>query len=313
MRRLLVRPGAIGDCLCSLPALYHLRGDQTEIWTNGAVAPLVGFGDRVRSLAGTGFDRLGIPGVIASLELVEILRGFDEILTWSGHNQPALRDRAHKLDLPIHFFPALPEHGAPIHVSDFILEQTIAWHGARSEPEEWIQPSGRRFLLTRTCAEAQPNVINRRGARPLVVLHPYSGSALKNWPLDRFLRLAESLSTKADIRWCASLEDPLPDSLAASAWRHPDLCSLARDLTKATIYVGNDSGITHLAAMLGIPTVVFFGPMNPVQWLPRGSRVFPICTRTVGQPVSDIPLEQAQTTVLSALQEIGDISANRVR
>lgn len=308
IRRLLVRPGAIGDCLCALPALHHLQTSDTEIWTNGAVAPLIGFGTRVRSLAGTGFDRLGIPGTEPPPPLLDTLCGFDEILSWAGFGQPLLRERLGQLGPRVHFFPALPQTAEGTHVSDWMLGQTAKWHGVHTEPRDWLQPGGRRFLLNNACARTQPPT-----SPPLVVLHPFSGSPAKNWPLDNFRRLAERLSKSCRIRWCASPEDPLPADLVSATWRHEDLCRLAADVAQASLYIGNDSGITHLAAMLGVPTVVFFGPMQPRQWAPRGSRLYIVSSGISGQPAAAIPYESALPVVETALREIEPNFANNVR
>lgn len=306
MRRLLIRPGAIGDCLCALPALYMLRGSYTEIWTNATVAPLVAFGDRVCSLSGTGFARLGLPddgpAAAAALQaLVERLRGFDEVLSWSGANQPLLQERARHLGLPLHFFEALPAPDAATHVTDFFLHQTKAWHGLDEEPEPWRSSCGRRFLLRG--ADNPPSGLRPAAsdARPLVVLHPFSGSAAKNWSLASFRNLAGMLQPYCRIRWCASPEDALPSDLLSSAWIKEDLPSLVADLATADLYVGNDSGITHLAAMLGIPVVVMFGPMDPAVWAPRGSVTHILRTDRPAEATEKIPLEIVWQTIRKAL------------
>src|SRR5215472_11371085 len=60
MRRLVIRPGAIGDFIVSLPALECLRTDYFEVWTASRTAPLVQFADQVRPIASTGLDLVGI-------------------------------------------------------------------------------------------------------------------------------------------------------------------------------------------------------------------------------------------------------------
>ncbi len=60
MRRLLIRPGAIGDCILSFPALESLCSGYTEIWLPGPVAPLVDFADRVCPISSTGLDLFGV-------------------------------------------------------------------------------------------------------------------------------------------------------------------------------------------------------------------------------------------------------------
>jgi heptosyltransferase-2 len=70
------------------------------------------------------------------------------------------------------------------------------------------------------------------------------------------------------VRWCAGPEEDL-----AGAVRIDDLYHLACWLRQARLYVGNDSGISHLAAAVGIPTVAIFGPTDPAVWAPRGAHV----------------------------------------
>lgn len=312
MRRLLVRPGAIGDCLCSLPALWHLQADETEVWINGAVAPLVGFGTRIRSLAGTGFSLLGVPDLPLPSHLLEDLRSFDEIISWSGHNLPAFSERARDLSLPIHFLPALPEPDAGIHVTDFFLHQTEQWHGIREEPAAWKAHGGRRFLLAVT-SDLPAKPPDRQDFRQLVVLHPFSGSAAKNWPLSLYRQLAQSLQPGATVQWCSGPEDLLPDDLAPQAWRDDQLLSLAMKLTQAAVYVGNDSGITHLAAMLGVPVVALFGPMDPVVWAPRGAKLHIVQTSRIGLSTSSIPFESVLGAVQLALRSAPLRTPNPVR
>lgn len=103
-------------------------------------------------------------------------------------------------------------------------------------------------------------------SRGTVVLHPFSGSARKNWPLQGYRELAKLLP--GPVEWLAGPEEQLADAV-----RIEDLGELARWLTGARAYVGNDSGITHLAAAVGVPTVAIFGPTEPTVWSPRGENV----------------------------------------
>jgi heptosyltransferase-3 len=98
-----------------------------------------------------------------------------------------------------------------------------------------------------------------------IILHPFSGSAKKNWPLADFRTLAGLL---ADVEWTCGPEEEL-----AGARRFGDLAELARWLSGARLYIGNDSGITHLAAAVGTPTLALFGPTDPTIWCPAGNHV----------------------------------------
>src|SRR5258708_27943934 len=128
LRRLLIRPGAIGDCVLSLPALECLRAEYTEVWTPSAVVPLIRFADSVRSIASTGLDLLGLPGVEPPLGLVERLRSFDSIVSWYGANRDEFRDAV--AGLPFVFLSALPPPDERVHPADYFFR---AAGGKRSE------------------------------------------------------------------------------------------------------------------------------------------------------------------------------------
>lgn len=114
-----------------------------------------------------------------------------------------------------------------------------------------------------------------------VVLAPGSGGRAKCWPRERWLALAADLAAAG--RAFAVLVGPVEaerDDPRAWPWPAPadflaDLAlpAVASQLQSAAAFVGNDSGTTHLAAMLGAPTVALFGPTDPRVWAPSGPRV----------------------------------------
>jgi lipopolysaccharide heptosyltransferase III len=256
LRRLLIRPGGIGDCIVSFPALEHLKADYTEVWVPGNVAPLVRFADRVCSIASTGLDLVGLPEVEPPAGLLERLRSFDSIVSWYGANREEFRVAVKELGLPFQFFEALPA-GEPIHAADFFLWQA----GGQGKAVPRID-----------CSDVV------RG--DFAVIHPFSGGARKNWPIERFRKLAERLPFP--VRWCAG-----PDEVLDGAVRMDGLWDLARSLAAARVYIGNDSGITHLAAAVGAPVVAIFGASDPAIWGPRGERV-EIASGSVDQVLSAV-------------------------
>lgn len=244
-RRLLIRPGAIGDCIVSLPALESLRAPYTEIWTARPNVPLIQFADRVRAIPDTDLDLLEIPGREPPPALLEDLRQFDSIISWYGANRPEFSDRAVALGLPFHFCPALPPNG-DTHAVDFYLAQA-------------------RTLGGRSVA-AVPRILIDVPRRDFAAIHPFSGSPKKNWPLSSFQQLAATLDLP--VEWTAGPDEPLP-----GARRFDNLDDLARWLASARLYIGNDSGVTHLAAAVGTPVLAIFLTSNPAVWAPRGHQV----------------------------------------
>ena len=128
MRRLVIRPGAIGDCILSLPAIESLRADYTEVWVASRNVPLVRGFDATQSIASTGLDRVGLPDLDPPSAVMDRLRGFDSIASWYGANRAEFR--AAVAGLPFTFFEALPPEGARIHATDFYLAQCGCGAGA---------------------------------------------------------------------------------------------------------------------------------------------------------------------------------------
>jgi ADP-heptose:LPS heptosyltransferase len=115
-----------------------------------------------------------------------------------------------------------------------------------------------------------------------VLIHPGSGGRAKCWPAERFAQLAEHLQQRGRPVVVTLGEAELerwPEAQRTSWARRFDvrplehLQQLRQLLNHAVGYVGNDSGPTHLAAALGLPTVALFGPTNPVHWAPLGVNV----------------------------------------
>jgi len=239
-RRLLIRPGAIGDFVVSLPALEFLRDDFTEIWTASPNVALCRFADRARSISTVGLDRLAITH---EDDVVALLRKFDSIHSWYGTNHPAFRERVHQLGLPFQFYDALPS--GPLHAVDFYLQQVGAPLGAKPHIECRLQ---QRAELT--------------------IIHPFASSPAKCWPMENFHDLAARLDHLGRLQWCRGPEEHLEHAFFVE-----NLYELGTWLASASVYIGNDSGVTHLAAAVGTPVIALFGPTDPKIWAPRGDNV----------------------------------------
>ena len=252
MRRLLIRPGAIGDFIVSLPALECLKTDYLEVWTASPNVPLARFAHRSRSIASTGLDLLGIAD--APRGLIDGLRSFDSIVSWYGANRPEFRRLTAGLGLPFTFFSALPPGDAAVHATDFYLDQV---RGLADCPSDGVPRI--------PCDVPHGN---------FAAIHPFSGSPGKNWPLEKFQAMARKLERAMPVRWCAGPEDPPLNALPPADCVHiADLYELACWLASARLYIGNDSSITHLAAAVGTPVLALFGPTDPAVWAPRGPNV----------------------------------------
>lgn len=249
----------------SLPALECLQADYCEVWVTAPNVPLIRFADRVRAISSTGLDWVGVGYPPATL--VETLRSFDSIASWYGANRPEFRDAMRSLALPFTFFRALPPEGTRVHATEFYLDQARTLGPCESDGIPRIACPGER--------------------ENFAVIHPFSGSSKKNWPLEKYRTLARQLERTMPVHWCAGPEDPPLES----AVRMDDLYELACWLARARLYIGNDSGITHLAAAVGTPVLAVFGPTDPAVWAPRGPHVRVACLdeRPGGPPRIGLP------------------------
>jgi ADP-heptose:LPS heptosyltransferase len=265
----LIRPGAIGDCILSFPALEHLKTGYTEVWVPSPVVPLVGFADKVRSLSSTGLDMLAIGDLEAPAQLLEELQNFESITSWYGANREDFRRTLAAAGIFPEFHPALPPSCYSEHATDFFARQVHAPLG--KTPRIGLPPAQ---------------------ARNAVVIHPFSGSPRKNWPIGNFVDLAQHLPCPVD--WIRG-----PDEQFPGATHIENLGSLASWMLGARLYIGNDSGITHLAAAAGCSTLALFGPTNPEIWAPRGPNVSVLRT----DPLSELSVR----TVLNAANRLLDL------
>jgi ADP-heptose:LPS heptosyltransferase len=176
-------------------------------------------------------------------DVIERLGEFDEIVSWYGSARQEFRDFVASAGLPFRFLPALPGPGQ--HAVDFYNAQTGGRSGHPSIP----------------CPEA---------ARTFAVIHPFASSAAKRAPMERFEAIATRLGHEMPVAWLRGPEEMLP-----GAQCFEDLYDLACFLKGARIYVGNDSGIAHLAAAVGTPVLALFtGASDPRVWSPRGPAVW---------------------------------------
>jgi ADP-heptose:LPS heptosyltransferase len=117
----------------------------------------------------------------------------------------------------------------------------------------------------------------------VAAIHPGSGSEKKNWPVAKFAALARwfvdelamqlvVVHGEADERAATGLIERL-ESRAVTVAHGLKLPELAAVLERCGLFVGNDSGITHIAAAVGAPTIALFGPASTPVWAPTGERV----------------------------------------
>ena len=148
--------------------------------------------------------------------------------------------------------------------------------------------------------------------RHKILIHPGSGSPRKRWPLSHFTQL-EALFLASGLRTefiLGPAEEDLLDALANQDRKiHTpgDLLELAMLYNTAEGYIGNDSGASHLAAFMGLATVVIFGPADPRRWKPNGPLV-----AIVRPALECLPCFETDDANCSTPKCLDDINPDRV-
>jgi glycosyl transferase family 9 (putative heptosyltransferase) len=263
-------PGALGDLLCFLPTLRALRdrhAGQLLLIGSSTLLELV----EMPALATASIDRreiadLFIVGQPIAPATKTLFGGFDHVYSWTGFGDGDVRHRLSAASggrVGVYPFRGMrpAEHAAEyyarcVDVAPLPIDTTCI-----RRDQEWCAAFRRQHQLA---------------AHRLFVLHPGSGSPNKNWlgfdPVIRYWRQHHA-DTIVVVRGPAETHTPAPRApgvIAADGLTLPQVAAL---LHHVTLYLGNDSGISHLAAAVGAHGVVLFGASDPAVWAPRSARL----------------------------------------
>jgi ADP-heptose:LPS heptosyltransferase len=272
---LFVHQGALGDFIVTFPVLRCLGRDYGRI--DGICR--TGFGHLAKHLAiidgfypqeAARFATLFSADIDSRVS--DLLRAYECVLLFSFSETLENAVRRVKADA-VHRIPPWPRDEESTHVTEFLFHRLKAKN---------VLPK----TATTTCHEAgkpqDPSYYRRipvPGAR--IIISPGAGSDSKRWPLAGYLQLAEWLTesgfypqwvfgpAERDLEAALSVR-PTP---AGPIHRPRSLVQLAELLQSVDGYVGNDSAVSHLAAFVGLPAVVLFGPSDPQRWRPIGPLV----------------------------------------
>ena len=295
---LVIRGGAIGDFILTLPAIAALRNQfpeaHLEVLGYPHIAQLAlagGLVDRVqpieaRALAGF-FARNG--------ELSEDLRDyfseFNIIVSYLYDPDEIFKTNV-QLCAHGQFIVGRhrPDEREKIHAAQVYLKPLERLAIFDADPVPRINLVGTRSTAFQT-SRAGDEIADAVERVPTIALHPGSGSERKNWPEAKWAellpRLIEStqlnlllVGGEAEAQRLERLSRIVPVERCAVA-KHLPLSELAVRLQSCAAFVGHDSGITHLAAALGLPTIVLWPHTLEEIWRPQGERVM-IVKETAG-------------------------------
>ena len=269
---LVIRSAALGDMILTLPAIAALRSRVRGVELLGRLPGAnLAHGSKLASVVHS-IDRCPFHALfdqnIDDSELLEFLGRFDLVVSWSCLE--LLSEKLAKLDVEL--ISSEPFPPPDVHAADHFMETLVQLGVSDDAVVPFIQFEETDIL------PVHPSLSDLTEGG-FVALHPSSGNRKKNWPAERFLSLARLVHAEGlQPLWVQGEADTevvqfLYDQFPAMVARDLHLFDLARVLSKAAVYVGNDSGVSHLAAAVGTPTLAIFGPTNPNQWAPRGRLV----------------------------------------
>jgi ADP-heptose:LPS heptosyltransferase len=251
------------------------------------------YADEILSVDQGGMASFFVPGGPLDPSLSQFFGRFDLVAVFERDGEgPVVKNLRRVCGgriLHIHSFPPRNER---VHLGDHLLRE-FARHGipaSESIPKLYFKDGDREWA--RGFWEGKGVTPEERSK--IVVLHPGSGSNKKVWPLDRFLTLAQAFRDRLGSRILIVL-GPAEGPEVQRAFEAVGLTMpiLAKDLTLLQLasvmegcrfFIGNDSGISHLAAALRLPVVAIFGPTDEKVWSPRGEKTFVVSRRAHCSP-----------------------------
>jgi len=325
-RGLILQPGAIGDCVLTLPLAKFMKdslrlGGVDILGHTEYIGILPGRTciDVIRSIDLTDLHRLFFEpknfDLVDRDPLINVFADYAWIVTFLGESNSNFEQNL--------IFTANCSHSAEVitlsmkppedfgqHLTEFYTQQLVDQSGLSLE-HRTIRPSDILIKTTEADRNRGKELLEEMDfdfSKKLVVIQPGSGGLNKCWHLDNFLAVAKEISSKG-VEVIFLLGPAELDRFSSE--RIKDINSVAICLTDLSLtqvlellscadgFVGNDSGITHLAAGLGVRTLAVFGPTNPAVYRPVGPAVtvFVNSTATFAQE----PSATLQMELLAAL------------
>lgn len=289
-----IRPGALGDTLLAFPALGWLRracpSAHVTLVARGDVLPLAhssGLADATSAYDLPQWSALFAAEPALDSPVAKLLHGCDVALAWlNDPDELVARNLAALGVARVVVAPGRPRPDSDEHLA-LTLAHALGEIGATpprtlAELQSTlvpILPSTEDQVLAATVWRALDLA---EEARQIIAMHPGSGGATKRWPPEHFAGLARMLRERElqPLMVEGPQDAAVTNAVLASAGfmmpiaRNLSLGTLAALLQHCAAYVGNDSGVTHLAALASIRTLPLFGPSSRANWYPLGPHVF---------------------------------------
>jgi heptosyltransferase III len=292
---LTIHQGALGDVVTSFTSLLLLRRTYSQIdlvcrQSIGRMAEHLKVIDRSFSLEAAAFSRLyGENSIDVNGGLINLLKSYSDIVLFSISSKLA-ENIKNACGRRVFQIPSRPELSEKIHVGQNLISCMVNLKLLEDKAEN-------NFM------DVYQDYRNSDFKDKKIFIHPGSGSHFKNWPLNYFLELVKMLSD--DGFEPVFILGPAEDGMAETISRHGlsnehilqlfDPVELINTLKTGSAFIGNDSGVSHLAAFMGLPTLVIFGPTDQLRWRPMGRNVETVSCRFNCDPCFETSKKDCQS------------------
>ena len=283
MEILVIHPGGLGDVVLSLPAVALLRNafPAARLTVAGNIDHLVpvlsGYAERIISLSALPLYHLYAPGSVPE-SVVKFWRSYDRIVSWTGGGDRDFTRKFKEIHPNVIVASWRPAPGEAKHVSQLFVDSLDLGDAPEAGPipillSSELRAEGKQWLVAH----------GWDGRGLFAALHPGAGSAAKRWPVSRFIGFAQHLALQ-EKRKLLIIEGSAERGLSAQivsallsdraiVFDAMSLNLLAAVVAQCDLFLGNDSGVAHLAAALGVRCIALFGPTLPQHWAPLGHGV----------------------------------------
>jgi heptosyltransferase III len=282
---LLLHPGGLGDIILSLPAIVSLRrrfppAGMTIAGNVDYLKPIMlGYAERTLSLSALPLHRFYTNEDLSPEDAI-FWRSYDRVVSWTGFGNVAFERRIRAIHPDACIGDWKPKPDDVRHVSQLFTDSlgSLAPSGITPAPvrislSSKMRAEGQQWLSEHDCHERDYPI----------AIHPGAGSETKRWPPARFIELARHLAVR-EKRKLLVIEGPAEPGLARKIVQTLSLPEvilmeaaplglLAAVIERCRLFIGNDSGLAHLASALNVPCVLLFGPTRPEHWAPLGAHV----------------------------------------
>ena len=281
-RILVIRGGAIGDFIVTLPAIRLLReafpNAHLEILGYRHIVALAEnrfYANGTRCIEYGPLSAFFAKGATLPEDLIDYFGSFQQVVSYLFDPDQIFEDNVRRAGVK-HFL-----HGSP--KVDDSAHATVQLARPLERIALYLEDEAPR-IFPHAGDDATAAALLEKHDGPWWAIHPGSGSERKNWPAENWLALAREIldarpnihlalvGGEADRAVLADFERLLPHA-RITFWVDQPLPVLAAAIARCERFAGHDSGVSHLAAAVETPCVLLFGPTDPDVWAPRNDRV----------------------------------------